>query len=119
MFEMVGEDDILKTTEFFHEYNRKKSIVLEPHSISVHRMVFHVHKWHDINEPKAYWFKFLGNESFKVDILYDQISPGFPFSSKGENIDIEKQLLKENFTIFSYADNLVLKGGEWYTHHFF
>lgn len=119
IFEMAGEYDDLKSAAFFNEFSRKKSIILEPHTISIHRMVFHKEKWHDKNEPKAYWFRFFGNESFKVQILYDQISPGLPIANKREIIDPEQKMLKERFEIYPYVDTLVTKNGDWYTYHYF
>lgn len=116
-FEMAGEYDGFKQGFISQEFIRKKSIVLAPHSISDHTLIFHIEHWSEKENP-AYYFKFYGDEHYEMKIQYNEIRPGIPII--WENLLTPKECeLKQEFQIYPYTDQLVTENGPWYTYYYF
>ncbi len=68
---LAGEYQDISSASFREPYSVKRSFTLDPHSLSLRVLVFHVENWWDEKDDR-YNFKFVSTRSFRVYIDYQK-----------------------------------------------
>jgi hypothetical protein len=102
-FQLAGEVSGISTQDFRDKYGYKlkNSFILDPHSISLKVLVFHISNWWDENNDN-YNFKFKSGDCYKVLIEYQV------------NQEPTTNFSLTEIPIFGSADNLDAKTDYWW-----
>jgi hypothetical protein len=107
-FFLAGEYPDISYNSFAERYRIKQSFILDPHSISLKVLVFHIEGWW--NESKSndlYKFRFTGGKNYRVYIGYQK------------NLDEQPKVELFEMLIFGTVDNLHRNGTKGYWWDFF
>jgi hypothetical protein len=70
-FFLAGEYPDISSTSFREGYSIKRSFILEPHSVALKMLVFHIEDWWD-EQGDLYNFRFTGDQNFQVYIEFQR-----------------------------------------------
>jgi hypothetical protein len=90
---LAGEYQDISSTSFKEKYSTKRSFILEPHTMALKTLAFHVENWWD-DKGSTYSFRFTGGSKYKVYIAYEI------------NLDPEITIYLCDMNIYGSTDNL-------------
>lgn len=102
-FFLAGEYPDISCNSFAERYSIKQSFILDPHSVSLKVLVFHIEGWW--NESKSndlYKFRFTGGDNYRVYIGYQK------------KLDDQPEVELFEMPIFGSVDRLDRNGTEGY-----
>ena len=98
-FFLAGEFPDISSDSFAERYSIKQSFVIDPHSISLKVLVFHIESWWNESND-LYDFKFHGGERNRVYIGFQR------------NLDVQPEVALFEMPIFGSVDKLDRNGTE-------
>jgi len=100
-FFLAGEFSDISSDSFAERHSIKQSFVIDPHSISLKVLVFHIESWWNESND-LYDFKFHGGERYRV------------YSGFQRNLDVQPEVALFEMPIFGSVDKLDRNGTEGY-----
>jgi len=101
-FTMEGEFSEISTRAFSDSHVMARSFALDPRSLSLKVLIFHLEKWWD-DTDSLYDFRFKAGESYRVYIGFET------------NLTEQPETALFDLDIYGYADQLVFRGeGNWW-----
>lgn len=92
-FFLTGEYPDISSNAFKEEYSVKRSFTLEPHSVSLRVLVFHIENWWD-DKGDLFNFKFKSGQTFRVYIVYQR------------DLEAEREVFLFDMPVYGCVDNL-------------